>query len=198
MNLTFHHFLTRFCIIISLIIAFPDIAVAASVKGTIGKYPIEMTITKVDWETGNIQGNYKYASKESYLTLSGSLMGKDLVYLEETYKGEVTGSFYLEWTENAWQGKWIAKKKWLPVIIEATPELSKKLTYKPIADFQDEANKSVGGMYVNENYFLNEMWFAEDNPQLEIGYNGGFCVLEQIHADSIRFLVEVVCGILII
>ncbi len=52
----------------------------------------------------------------------------------------------------------------------------------------------INGTYETEYYFINDMWFEEGKPDLEVGFNGGRAVIEKIDEDSLRFLVEVVCG----
>ncbi len=55
-------------------------------------------------------------------------------------------------------------------------------------------SKGVSGGYADETFFINDMWFRDDNPQLEFGFNGGALVLEQIHEDSLKFWVNTISG----
>jgi hypothetical protein len=38
------------------------------------------------------------------------------------------------------------------------------------------------------------MWYSEDNPSVEIGYNGGYVDIFSISEDSLTFIAEMVCG----
>ena len=168
-------------------------AVAFTITGKVGAYPIEMEIENVNWETGELLGKYRYANKESYLKLEGEIL-HDIVWMEESYKGEVTGTFYLVITDSGFNGKWISGKKWHDVVLNTTPEIKSKLSTKQIADYTKETTNSVSGGYGVETYFINDMWFREDNPSLEVGFNGGVLLLEEISNDSLRFYAQVVCG----
>lgn len=161
--------------------------------GKIGNYPIEVTVENVDWVTGEVIGKYRYQNKTSYLTLAGQLYGS-CVYLEESYHDKKSGTFYLDYNGEALSGKWIHELRAMDVSIDWTTELSNKLKYKQIGDYSAETNSTITGTYKTENYFLNDMWFTPENPQMEIGFNGGFAMIEEIHPDSIHFLVEVTCG----
>lgn len=165
----------------------------AVINGKIGTYPVEMTVSKVDWESGEVEGRYRYANKTSYLTLNGQLYGS-CIYLEEFYHEKKSGEFYLDVEEGALIGKWIANNKVMDVTLEWTTDLSNKLKYKRLEDFRKETNKNITGTYRNEVYFLNDMWLTEENPVMEIGYNGGAALIEEINADTIHFLVTAVCG----
>lgn len=172
----------------------PLFAGDAIVTGKIGEYAIEVTLESVHWDTGELSGKYRYANKTSYLTLKGQVYGS-CVFMQEFYHETETGQFYLDYEEGALKGKWIADTKAMNVVMDWTPELAKKLKYKQIEDFKKETNTSITGTYRNETYFLNEMWFTEENPVMEIGFNGGNARIEEIGTDSIHFLVEVICGL---
>lgn len=162
-------------------------------NGKIGLYPIEITVNNVNWETGEVEGKYRYANKTSYLLLKGQLYGT-CIFLQEFYHEKETGQFFLDYEEDALRGKWISNNKALDVELDWTDALSNKLKYKQIEDFKKETNSNITGTYRTENYFLNDMWLTEENPVMEIGFNGGNALIEEINADSIRFLVEVICG----
>ncbi|MGB1103394.1 MAG: hypothetical protein ACPG21_07185 [Crocinitomicaceae bacterium] len=163
------------------------------IEGKIGKYPILIEIQSVDWTSGDILGRYRYKNKESYLSLEGNLMHQ-IVWLEESYKNEVTGHFYMVIENATLKGKWIADKKWLNAEVYLSKKAIKQLKSKSLNDYQKEVSNHVSGGYANENYFINDMWFRDDNPQLEVGFNGGALVLEQVHEDSLAFWVNTVSG----
>jgi hypothetical protein len=168
-------------------------AIANEVQGKIEKYPIVMDIQQVDWVTGDIQARYRYANKESYLLLEGNLM-QDVIWMEESYKGKVTGHFYIELKNDTLKGKWISGEKWFDVELYPGKKAIKQLKKKQLIDYQKEVSKGVSGGYADETFFINDMWFRDDNPQLEVGFNGGALVLEQIHADSLKFWVNTISG----
>ncbi len=163
------------------------------VIGKIGTYAIEMTVNSVDWDSGEVKGKYRYANKTTYLSLFGNLYGS-CIYLEESDQDKVTGHFYLDYKDGALKGKWISNNNVLDVIIEWTEDLSKKLMYKENTPSSEATNDAITGTYSTGSYFLNEMWLTSEHPEMEIGFNGGYAVIEEIHPDSIHFLVEVTCG----
>lgn len=164
-----------------------------TIKGKIGKYPIEVVITDSDSETGELEGKYRYASKKEYLELKGEVSGA-IVTLTEYYNDKSTGNFYLERKENELVGKWIAGNKWYPVVLYLTPTTLQKFAYKTLAERGAKASPKIGGTYSDENYYINDWFFKEDKPELELGFSGGTATFEQLHPDSLRFLVQVVCG----
>jgi hypothetical protein len=166
-------------------------AAAFQLTGKIGNYPIEMEIETVSWETGELDGKYRYTHKDSYLDIEGEIL-QDIVWIEESYKGEVTGTFYLELVENALEGKWVAGSTWFPVNLELSNR--DKFNTKTLDDYSKDVNADISGGYAIEDYFLNDMWFRDDNPQMEIGFNGGGLVVEEMGADSLKFTVNVICG----
>jgi hypothetical protein len=166
---------------------------AQTFHGKIGSYPIVMELDEMDWETGDLKGRYRYANKSSYLTLEGNVM-QQVIWMEEKYDGEVTGMFYLSFEEDTIRGKWISDKKWYDVELYATTKDIKKMNTKTLQEFKKDVSSNLSGGYANENYYINDMWFREDNPQLEIGFSGGTLVMEELDADSLRFTVNTVSG----
>lgn len=163
------------------------------ITGKIGEYPIEMDVEDVNWETGEIKGKYRYTSKTSYLQLKGGIM-QNVIWLEESYKDKATGTFYLELEGDKISGKWISGVKWYNVVLDASEVTVAKMRTKTLSDYAQEVSRGVSGGYATETYFLNDMWFQEDNPQMEIGFNGGALALEEIGNDSLRFSVNTICG----
>ena len=176
-----------------LMSVFSITSAAHTITGTIGKYPIEMLIETTNWETGDFTGKYRYEHKESYLELEGQVLGT-VIYIEEFYKQEITGHFYLELKENQLTGKWLSGTKWYPVTLNVSREALPQLKRKTIADFSREASTFTTGTYRTENYYINDWWFSEEKPVLEIGFSGGDLILEEVHKDSLKFKVSVVCG----
>lgn len=166
---------------------------AQTLKGKVGKYPVEMEIQSVDWVTGKIEGKYKYSRKDAYIELKGEVL-QGIIYLEEFFKGKSTGNFYLEGIDDRLEGKWIGGTSWYDVVLYPDDKAWEMLNSKSLEDYSKEVSPRINGGYADENYFINDMWFQEDNPQLEIGLNGGALVLEEVHTDSLRFYVNAVCG----
>ena len=127
--------------------------------GKIGAYSIEMTVIAVDWETGEVEGKYRYANKTSYLTLKGQLYGS-CIFLQEYYHEKETGQFYLDYEDAALRGKWISDNKVLEVMIDWTDELSKKLMYKENEERSSDINNTITVSYQTGDYFLNDMWLT--------------------------------------
>jgi hypothetical protein len=162
--------------------------------GTIGKYNIEFEFLSIGWIDGVITGRYKYANKDKYLQLEGVMLGNCL-QLTEYYGDESTGDFYLTFgEENTISGKWIAAPKSYDVNLSYVSGDLSTLTCKSPEDYASCINTEVTGTYVNEFWFLNDYFFSEDNVQMEIGFNGGFLMIEDTRDDSINFKVEVICG----
>lgn len=93
------------------------------ITGKIVAYSIKMTIIAVDWETGEVEGKYRYANKSSYLNLKGQLYGS-CIFLQEYYHEKETGQFYLDYEDAALRGKWISDTKALDVVLDWTDDLS--------------------------------------------------------------------------
>lgn len=162
-------------------------------KGKIGTYKIEMEITNRDYITGDLEGKYNYKGKSAHLDLTGTTFNSGVI-LEETYEGEPTGTFYLSFIDEKLEGKWIHNKKWYDVELKVVSGDTTLLQSKTLEEYSQEVNNDLSGVYGTETYFMNDMWFSEETPQMEVGFNGGYLVLEQIHADSIRFETELICG----
>ena len=108
-------------------------------KGSIGKYPIEMKIWGMQEGNEKIHGKYNYKGKTNYLTLKGNTFGQHILQLDEFYQNESTGSFYLEKSSDTLKGTWIGANKkyfktwlvltkgdWNDVVSPPSSELSKK------------------------------------------------------------------------
>jgi hypothetical protein len=166
-----------------------------NLKGTIGKYAIEMEISERDWESGELAGKYHYAGKKNYLRLEGITVNGDLV-IEEYYDTTYTGVFYLSEENDKLIGKWIDAKgvKWYDVSLAIGKGDRSLLRRKSLSDYQAETTNSISGSYGSDYYFINDMWFEEDKPNLELGFNGGFAVLDLISDDSLRVNANLICG----
>lgn len=57
-------------------------------------------------------------------------------------------------------------------------------------------NTSTGirGSYGTGGNYLNDYWFEDTPPRIELGFGGGYVILEPHGSDSLQFQVEVVCG----
>ncbi len=163
-------------------------------SGTVGDYKIEMEIQSVGWQDGVLVGRYKYAGKEKYLDLEGFVFGS-CFDITEYYKGEATGEFYLTTgEENTFFGKWVSGSKSHDVNLKYVSGDLKMLNTKVPADYASCVSDDITGIYITESFFLNDWFFREDSPELEIGYNGGHLMVEDTGDDSINFSFQVVCG----
>lgn len=164
-----------------------------TLDGFIGKYPIELKLEPVNDTTGEIFGKYRYQHKDAYLELKGYVYDR-CVYFEEFYKNEVTGEFYLEMVNDSLKGKWIGGNSFYEVYIHLNTEQQEFFQTKSTEEYAKACNKKKTGGYTNEHYYINDWWFDEEKPYLEIGFSGGAAIVEEFHRDSIRFNVNVVCG----
>lgn len=164
--------------------------------GAIGKYKIEMELSKSDSKEYNVRGKYNYKGKTAYLDLNGNIYDESILQIDESYKGETTGSFYIEKQPNSdtLKGKWIAGKKYYDVYLVLKKGKLTELVDTKITDFNKKTNKSITGCYIEEYHFMNDMWFTEENPQIEIGYNGGYVMLEELDDKTIKFTLQKICG----
>lgn len=179
-----------------LLLTFQTISTFAQdvvLHGDVGGYDIEMTLRSSDSITGDIEGHYHYKGKKNQLTLIGQNYDGNY-FLQEQYKEDTTGYFYLEQFDDTLRGKWVNDPKWFEVeLVVVSSDLS-SLYPKPISEYTENTNSSYTGGYVNEFYFINQMWFEEDRPNIEIGFNGGHVIIDQISEDSIQYSAQVVCG----
>lgn len=162
-------------------------------EGKIGPYPIELSIDQVDKDNANIKGKYRYSGKKTYLDLSGEIMGNCL-FLEESSDGKITGSFYLQIEGNNMLGYWTNEVKGYEVNLKLRSEDMSFLKISGLEEKSILTSMEKSGYYAVEHYWVNDMWFAESNPNVEIGFNGGYVVIQEIDEDSIAFEVEVICG----
>lgn len=166
---------------------------ARIIQGKIGHYSIMMEIEEVNWETGDFIGRYKYAHKNSYLSLRG-IVKKQTIWMEEQYKNEISGHFFLSIENDTIKGEWISGKQMLDVQLYTKAEDLKGLETKSLSDYQKNVSYGLSGGYAVENYFINYIGYEENNPQLEIGFNGGTLILKRERDNKLRFSVYVICG----
>ncbi len=161
--------------------------------GQIGTLDVELFITDNEWITGEIKGKYRYLTKNKFLKLSGQIQG-NCFYIIESNEGQTTGEFYLTKSGDSLTGKWLSTTNYLDVRLVIVKGDKSLLKMKELKDFRSEVSDKCNGTYQNETYFLNDMYLSDDNLEMEIAFNGGKAVIEQISKDSIRFFVQVVCG----
>lgn len=161
--------------------------------GKIGPYSIEVEIINNDKEQATFEGKYKYSGKKSYLTLKGEIHD-DCYYIEESYNGKQTGEFYLMQEEGKLTGYWVSGTKSHLVELDYVNGDTRLLIAKSLIEYSSSVSDKISGSYGNELYFLNDMWYEEGKPDVEIGFNGGHAVFEQLSDDSLRFSFELICG----
>lgn len=164
----------------------------SKLTGAIGPYSIEMSLTK-GTDVNTISGKYNYQGKTAFLDIKGQLFD-DVMLLEESYKGKETGSFYLQIEGDSLTGKWVHETRSYDVRLKVVNNTYDCFDYFSASDKSEDITSDINGTYEVEYYFLNDMWFEEGKPDIEIGYNGATAVLEKINEDSLRFFVEAICG----
>ena len=162
-------------------------------KGFVGTYPIEMTLRSSDKEKGLIEGEYNYKGKKNHLTLKGELLD-GVIYMKEFYDGNQTGTFYLNHNDDTLFGTWVNNPKWFDVGLVIKSGNLNELYPKTVEVYAENTSSTVTGGYVYERYFINDMWFQENKPELEVGFNGGHAIIHELSPDSIEYTVEVICG----
>lgn len=163
--------------------------------GSIGKYKIEVELEPTNKTSESVKGKYRYAGKKDWIDLSGDFMSSEILWLQETWEGKVTGTFYLSLSsENTFTGKWIGTKSALEAVLTINSgEISDLIAYT-IESYSALTSDGITGSYVAEYYFINDMWYSEDNPSLEIGFNGGVVTTEEIGEDSLQVYFNLLCG----
>lgn len=166
-----------------------------ALKGSIGKYPIEMELSleKTSPLEATLAGRYRYQGKTAYLDLSGALLGGGLIHLTESYEGEETGNFYLEVSENALQGTWLGGSKYHEVSLDIVKGGIDPEDYS-LDRLTEQTSTDMEGSYATAVYFLNDMWFSEENPSLETGFNGGVVTARDLGSGKMEFAFQLVCG----
>ncbi len=154
-------------------------------NGSIGSYNIEIELTPNKGAGKLISGKYRYQGKTAYLNLEGKLYSKDLLYLQESYNGETTGHFYLEHEEGNWNGRWTNGKKAYEVTLMAVGGDLNDFELFGGEKVEEGTNTELAGTYSSDIYFINDYFYTEENPSIEIGYNGGTVSITQMESDSI-------------
>lgn len=183
---------TLFSILCSLLSYF-GISQEVKLVGKVGAYPIEMEIHSTDSERGLFEGVYNYKGKKNHLTIKGEMMA-GVIYMEEFYDGNETGSFYLHHTSDTLTGKWINHPKWFDVELVVTSGNLYALYPKSLEEYAAEVSNDKTGGYATESAFINYMWFQEDLPNIELGFNGGYAIIRELSADSVEYELQVICG----
>ncbi len=170
----------------------------ASVKlaGQIGKYKIAMElVASTSDKNFGVRGKYNYEGKTQSLDVKGNIYGGTILQLTESFQGKETGAFFLEYnTAGNWAGKWIAGSKVLETSLREISGSTHDLEPYSLETYFDKTNGSITGSYVSETYFVNDFNFSDDNPVLEVGFNGGVVTVQELGRDKIKFRFEMTCG----
>ncbi len=162
-------------------------------SGKIGKYPIALQINSVGWHTGRVVGYYRYLKNKNYLRLGGHLRGQTLELLE--YAGrQHTGTFYLKRMGNVLKGRWVSVSGSYDVILRYRAGNLGKLVRKRLVHFSVRTNRRITGAYGYQDYFLNDYHYTKERPHVEIGFNGGYALIEKLAPNRIKFQAQVVVG----
>jgi len=185
--------------LISFILVFISLNIAKATdlvkfEGKIGSYEIEMELEQSTDVENNIKGRYKYKNKTSYLSISGNILGDDLLELTEFVGDKSTGEFYLvEEEKNKWIGYWIGEKTHYDVELTIVSGDITKFVHEEFEVLSASCNSDLTGSYAMETYFLNDMWLEQDGA-VEIGFNGGLVTVTEIDSTKIRVKFELLCG----
>lgn len=164
-------------------------------EGAVGKYKIEMALHLSFQDDSGLAGWYRYAGKTASLDLKGDLMGGNVLFLVESFGGKETGQFYMDTAnQEEWTGTWIGNGKSLPCTLNVRNGEMKQLMPYDLEAVNAEVEEGITGSYVDETYFINDMWFSDENPQLELGFNGGVVTVREIDDFSISVYFNLVCG----
>jgi hypothetical protein len=155
-----------------------------TLSGTIGKKSVEMEISSSDRAKGTFEGRYHFTGKTEYLLIRGEVYD-DCIYMEQYSGHDTTGFFYLQKEGDSLKGTWVYQTNWQKVRL---------LTVKTLAEYSAATSTAIKGTYGTGGNWINDYWFTEEDPRLEIGFNGGYVVIEEMGRDSLGFQLEVICG----
>ncbi len=164
-----------------------------TLSGNIGKYAIEMELMTGTGKDFKFSGRYRYAGKEAYLDLKGEKYD-DCIYMEESFKGTPTGYFYVDVWGDSLTGHWVNESKYHPVKLRITKGDARLLEVKSVSEYTPRTSTAKTGSYGNGANYINDYWVSDGEPRYEIGFNGGYMIIEELGGDSLRFQTEVICG----
>ncbi len=171
----------------------------ASLKlsGKISKYAItmELTASKAD-KNYNVRGRYQYVGKTQFLDIKGNYYPGGVMHLVESFAGKETGEFFVQ-TEDSevdFSGKWIGNGKALDVDLNITEGEPEALAPYVLDDYTGKVNTSLTGSYASVYYWVNDFQSSDDNPNLEIGFNGGVVTITEVAGGKIEFSFGLTCG----
>jgi len=179
------------CLFVSVL----SLAQGLKLVGNVGGYDIEMFIDSVDNITGEFSGKYRYLSQKNYLEIDGRNFD-DVIYIEEYYGENMTGTFYLEMQSETLTGVWVNgdNTKSFDVELWAEDENFNYINVKSLIEYNAECSDKISGEYRTEYYFINDYFVTEDNPVYELGFNGGSATFEELEDGSLKFEIELICG----
>lgn len=97
------------------VLLFSSSLLAQSYKGNIGKYKVLMELHTADGNS--YTGKYRYANKQDWIQLNGSVKGAKL-YLNESVNGSITGKFELVKEQYSWSGLWRRTTNTPPLVVQ--------------------------------------------------------------------------------
>jgi hypothetical protein len=158
-------------------------------SGRVGSLAIELEILAYDIKNETFSGRYKYIKHNKYIDFKG-FTHEPCLEIEEKYKSKTTGHFYLEMDGNGCRGYWSNGERALEVELSLIRGNLKDWKIPKFSDKIISANQTISGTYETVWSFVNPQFY----PEIEIGYNGAYLTVEVINKDTIKFMVEAVCG----
>jgi hypothetical protein len=162
-------------------------------KGNIGPDGIEMEIITWNSEESIFTGRYAYDNRKTYFDIQGKIYGHCLL-IEEFFNGEHTGTFYLEINNDVVHGKLIHGSKFHDVhltVYQGDIHVLKPPDYQTLSE---KVSNKRNGTYSVGDYFINDAFFSEENPYLEIGFNGGDLVIKEDGKNNFQFELTLIIG----
>lgn len=178
--------MTRLSSLLAFIVAAPPaLAEPVAFSGTIGPYSIEMELDRA--ADGSLNGRYRYAGQDQWLTLVGEAFGRDAIQLEESSDGVQTGTFFLNSVASGFGGFWAGETSDFAVALKPYAGQADTLMQEmPRID----VDAGITGRYDVGGYWVND-WFA---PNYEIGFNGGDVNVVALSNDQIFVQFEFIVG----
>lgn len=187
----------KIIVIVLLSLTFNALSFADGLKltGNVGGYAVEMFIDSADNITGEFSGEYRYLNQENYLTIKGQNLD-DVIYIEEFYLENQTGTFYLENDSETITGVWVNGEGTITyeVMLRSSDNNYDFISRKSLEEYNAESSESISGTYKVSHNFINDYFVTEDNPVYEIGFNGGTASFEELEDGKLKFEIELICG----
>jgi hypothetical protein len=149
----------------------------------------ELEVIAYDRSKEEFTGRYKYIPHNKYITLKGHTY-EHCLEMVESFKGKISGNFYLEINGNGCTGYWSNGERALEVEMSLIRGDIAEWKIPLFTDKIIQSNSNLSGTYETSWSFVNPQFY----PVIEIGSNACVLWVEEVSKETIQFSVEAVCG----